>query len=359
MTLDRKCLIVGLTGLLLAAGLAVRVVATFDWDPTIFAAFGRDATVSTEYAEDQLSREVQVRNDLGHDGKYFFILANDPWLTEPDEHAVVLDRPKYRAQRILYPMLASLGGLLSPSAVVWSLVITNVLFMGVGTWVVAHLSSDMGGSPWWGLAFGLNVGFISEQNIDGAGVLAAAAAFGAVLLVRRGMQWPAIALLAAAALAREAMLLVAAGVALWMWLHNRRADALRALIAPTALVGLWALFVRVRLGDLPAVAEVQEIGLPLVGLVSAWDDWARDPVDLAAGFAVVAILLLYLRRALAGRKAIVAWAFVGFVPLAFLFTEQVWLNYFDITRAIAPVITAFLLLAFVGERARSPAEAGV
>ena len=52
--------------------------------------------------------------------------------------------------------------------------------MGVGTWVVAMLAMRMGGSPWWGLAFALNLGFISEMNIDGAGVVAAAAAFGAV-----------------------------------------------------------------------------------------------------------------------------------------------------------------------------------
>jgi hypothetical protein len=42
----------------------------------------------------------------------------------------------------------------------------------------------------------------------------------------------------------------------------------------------------------------------------------------------------------------VGWAFLGFVALALVFTEQVWRSYFDITRAIAPVITSFVLLAF-------------
>ena len=47
---------------------------------------------------------------------------------------------------------------------------------------------------------------------------------------------------------------------------------------------------------------------------------------------------------------LVGWAFLGFVPLAILFTRQVWQSYFDITRAAAPVLTAFVLLVFVSGR---------
>jgi hypothetical protein len=54
---------------------------------------------------------------------------------------------------------------------------------------------------------------------------------------------------------------------------------------------------------------------------------------------------------------LVGLAFVGFVPLALLLTEPVWRSYFDVTRAIAPVITAFILLAFAA-KASSPSNAG-
>jgi hypothetical protein len=42
----------------------------------------------------------------------------------------------------------------------------------------------------------------------------------------------------------------------------------------------------------------------------------------------------------------VSYSTLGFVMLAPLLTRQVWLNYFDITRAVAPVFTTFVLVLF-------------
>lgn len=354
MTTLRKSLLVGIVGLLLSAGLATRVLAQYDWDPTIFASFGEQAVAITGYAEKELDRDVIARDTLGHDGKYFFILANDPLLLAPEEHAHVMDRPRYRAQRILYPMLASAFGLFTPDFNVWSLVAVNVLAMGFGTFAVAQLASDMGASPWWGLSFVLNIGFVSEQNIDGAGVLAAATAFAAVLLLRRRKPLPAIALLSLAALSREAMLLVAAGSSFWLWRYRReRSSAVRVVGVPVLTVVLWALYVRLRLGFETAGSEIQEIGLPLVGLVQAFGDWISDPVDLAAGSVIALLLLVFGLRVLSSDE-LVGWAMVGFVPLAFVFTRQVWSGYFDISRAVAPAITAYVLVAFASTGRSAP-----
>ena len=41
------------------------------------------------------------------------------------------------------------------------------------------------------------------------------------------------------------------------------------------------------------------------------------------------------------------WGAVGFVFLARFLTAVVWQKYFDITRAVAPLITAFVLLVFI------------
>lgn len=350
MTVPRASpVMVGLVGLALAMVFALRVLSAFDYDPTVFAAFGEDATDITQYGESVLGREVQTRAALGHDGKYFFVLANDPWLLEPTENVLVIDRPLYRAQRMLYPALAGGAGLFPPDMVVWSLIVVNVLAMGLGTWVTAILAKDMGASPLWGLAFALNLGFISEMNIDGAGVLAAAAALAAVVLYRRGRAGPAIVFLCLAALAREAMLIVAAGTALWLWRQEERRDALMALLVPGIAVGLWALYLRLRLGWEAGVSQVQEIGLPFVGFTQSFEFWVADPLDLVAGIAIMVLFALYTRRAI-NSDNLIGWAFLGFVPLGILFTRQVWVNYFDITRAVAPLITAFVFLAFVRDR---------
>ena len=179
------------------AAIAVRVLAEVDWDPTIFVAFGEEATPTREYAEERLG-DVYLRPAQGHDGKFFFVQSNDPWVLDPEENALVLDRPLYRSQRMLYPLLAGGGGLFGSETITWSMLVVNVLAMGAGTWVVARIAMEMGGSPWWGLAFALNLGFISEVNIGGAGVVAAVAAFGAVLAVMKGRRGLAVGLLVVA-----------------------------------------------------------------------------------------------------------------------------------------------------------------
>ncbi len=345
----RLAIAVGAVGLLIPSLISIRVLASVDWDATIFVAFGEEAGPTREYAEERLGT-VYLRRAQGHDGKFFFVQSNDPWVLDPEDNAEALDRPHYRSQRMLYPVLAGGAGLFGPETIVWAMLLVNLLAMGVGTWVTARIAMEMGGSPWWGLAFALNLGFISEVNIGGAGVVAAAAAFGAVLCFMRERVPLAIGLLAVAALSREAMLLAAAGTALWLWLDHRRKTAVLSAVVPGLAVVIWAIYLRLRIGDGNVASEVQEIGWPFVGFVEAFSSWIGDPVDLAVGVAMMLLFVLYTRRVLMGRH-LVGWAFVGFVLLGIMFTEQVWHSYFDITRAVAPIITSFVLLVFLGKRA--------
>ena len=347
MSPKREALLVASVGLLFTTVLAGRVILGADGDPTVLVSFGEKATAVREYAEERLG-SVTLRAEQGHDGKFFFVQANDPWLMDPAENASVLDRPLYRSQRMLFPVMAGGFGVFPPEVIVWAMVVLNLLALGVGTWVVAVVASDMGGSPWLGLAFALNLGFISEMNIGGAGIVAAAAAFGAVLAFLRGRDGWGTVMLVLAVLSREAMLIAAVGSAWWLWRENRRRASLLALAFPLSAVGLWALYLRFRLGwDQPG-PQVQEIGIPFQGFISAASSWLGDPVDLIIGVAVMFLLVLYARRVVLSGH-LVGSAFLGFVLLAVVFTEQVWRSYFDITRAVAPVITSFVLLMFVDQ----------
>jgi hypothetical protein len=335
--------VVGLVAVGLVGLFSFRVVSAVDGDPTVFVAFGVDAVPTRAYAEERLG-QVFLRAGQGHDGKYFFVQAHDPLILEPEVNARVLDRPLYRSQRMLYPLLAGAGGALPSDLIVWGLLLTNVLALGVGTWATALIARSMSLSPWWGLAFGLNPGVLSELVIDGAGILAAAAAFGAVALILRRRVGFGIVLLVLAALTREAMVLAALGSAWWLWRqHGESKKASVMAMAPISGVVLWALYLRWRLGWDAAAAEVEEIGWPFVGFAQAVETWLGDPLSLGIGFVLLALLLVYGRRVIESRE-LVGWAFIGFVALGVLFTEQVWRNYFDITRAVAPIITAFVLL---------------
>lgn len=338
-----KAIAVGLVAVALALLFSLWVLAAVKWDATVFVGFGGEATASRQYAEEKLG-PVFLRGGQGHDGKYFFVQANDPWILEPTENIAVVDRPLYRSQRMFYPLLAGAGGAMSPGAIVWALLAINVVAVGIGTWATALIAQSIGVSPWWGLAFTLNLGFISELIIDGAGIVASAAAFGAVALILRNRLGWGILLLVLAALTREAMLIAAVGSAWWLWRYkNQTRKAVMVVGMPIAAVVIWAVYVRWRIGWVTGVSEVREIGWPLVGFVEAAKTWMGNPLDLAIGIVLLTLLLTFARRALKSRELVGA-AFLGFVGLGLLFTEQVWESYFDITRAIAPVITAFVLV---------------
>jgi hypothetical protein len=335
---------VGAAGFAISAIFSLWILYQVDGEITIFTAFGDPSTEISMYAEDRLG-EIFHRVNEGHDGKFFFVQANDPWILNPSENAQILDRPIYRSQRMFYPVLASGGGLLGPEAIVWSLLVVNVIAMGIGSWATAGIAQALGGSAWWGLAFALNLGLTSEVNVSGAGVVATASAFVAVYLFYSGRLSWGVAMLTLAALSREVMLVVALGCAVWFWTRHRLRSAVATFFIPLAAVAIWAVYLRLRIDWVSGVEEVQEIGLPFVGLWQATGNWFVDYLDLAAGVLIVGILVSFAVRAIRSRE-LLGYGFLGFVFLSTLLTEQVWASYYDITRAVAPAITAFVVLVF-------------
>jgi hypothetical protein len=328
--------------------MVVRSLAASDWDPTVYTAFGEESLPTREYAEERLG-EVFLREQLGHDGRFFFVQAHDPLVIAPETNASVLDRPLYRSQRMLYPLLAGGFGLFESETIVWSMIVVNVLAMGAGTWATAAVAKKMGLSAWWGLAFTVNPGFISEINISGAGVLAAAAAFGSIAFILSGRPWVGVVLLTLAALSREAMLIAALGCAWWLWRYSgERRNAVLSALLPVIAVGLWAGYLRLRIGVGAGAIQVQELGLPFRGLLDALPTWSGDPLDLVVGATLLVVCAFQALRTLKSTH-LVGWAFVGFGILLVLFTRQVWVNYFDISRAVAPVLTSYVLMVFAAE----------
>lgn len=334
-------IIVGLVALLIGAALVVKVASDSDWDLTALVAFGEEEPSTLEYARLHLGHVV-ARDSIGHDGRFFFIQANDPFLLRADEHAQLLDRPTYRAQRMFYPLLAGLGGLATPSVVVWGLVVVNLLAMAAGAAALGSYAQSHHMSRWFGLAFPLNPGLMSELTLDGAGVLAFALTCAAVLSVSRGRHGWAVGLLALSALTREVMLVAAFGIALWLWRSGHRRQGILHAFVPMLAVVLWAIYVRVRLPGVESV-EIQEIGWPLAGVVEAFGTWISYPELLAVGLAVILCLLLFASQLVRGRSDLLAYATMGFLALAVLLTRQVWEASFDITRAVAPLLTALIV----------------
>lgn len=341
----------GVVGAAVSLCLLLPILVANDWDPTLLVAFGEESHANLAYAESLLG-EVDARPSLGHDGRFFFAQAIDPWLNDPETLRSVLDLPAYRTQRMLYPMLAGFFGIASAPIVVWTLVALNIFSFGVGTWATALVARGMGASSAWGAAFVLNLGMISELLVSGGGVVALAAALVAVAALQRNRFGFAVVALAASVLSREVMLLSALGIALWLFRRGRRLDAAVAAAVPTAAVLAWAGYVRSRFGWEVGTEQVQGIGVPMKGVFEAVGVWRNEPIDLAVGLLVISILVVFSLRAIQ-RDWLVGWMALGFVPLSLLLSRAVWLNYFDISRGVAPVITAFILVSFAGARWRA------
>jgi hypothetical protein len=340
--------IVGAVGLLIGVGIALRTLVPAHMDATIFLALGQDDAPRTEYAR-RLLGDVSTRGNLGHDGKWFFIEANDPWHLDPQANAAFLDRPLYRAQRMLYPMIAGGLGLFPPEVVVWSMLITNLLCLGIGAFVAARIAGIQGASPWLGLAVPLNIGLLFELWIDGSGILGYALCLCAVYALVVGRDWMAAALLAAAALSRESMLVFAIGLFALHWLEHRRL-AWRLVVTPLAAMAIWQGYLQVRLMGISVDGNPWPIfGPPLLGPIEAFRSWIHDPSALALNMAVLLLVGAFVVGAVRDRSMIV-WGALPFVGLATLLSVHVWNEPFDITRALAPVFTAVPFLLFVPRR---------
>ena len=116
------------------------------------------------------------------------------------------------------------------------------------------------------------------------------------------------------------------------------------LLVPTAAVALWALYLRLQISSDGGAGEIRRDRAPLRRVLPSPHqllDRRRASRIWSWEWVSWLLLFVYLRRVVASDD-LVGWAFLPFTVLGILLTEQVWRSYFDITRAIAPVITALL-----------------
>ncbi len=312
-------------------------------DASLYLSFGEDSLDTLDYGEDRLG-EVYVKPNLGHDGRLFFIAAHDPLILDADAYHELFERPVYRSQRVLLPVLAAPALLLGEWPLVWWMLIINLLSIGAGTFVTARIAEHLGSSPWLGLAFAVNPGIWAELNAGGSGALAWALASAAILALLRGrLRW-SVAFLAAAALSREAMLLVAIGLAAATWRTDRRRAAWLVAL-PIGLAVSWGFYVRIRLGEPLWTTESRELAAPFVGLIDAAREWIdrSDPVRAAVAglYLVLGFRVLQLARS---TRHLVGWGVGGFALLVPFLSGAVWFDIWDISRALLPLVTGLVLL---------------
>lgn len=332
-----------LGGVALFLALTLPILAKGGGDPTVFVKFPESFPEFVAYGEERLG-EIHVAPEAGHDGKFYFVQAMDPFYLAPDENAIFIDRPTYRAQRMLYPTLAGAAGLAGPWATVWAMYALNILAIGLGCVITGLVAKELGASELFGLAFVFNLGMLSAGLVDTAEILGfALLMLGVYLCMRHSWGWMTVAL-TLAVLTRETMLAGVVGIAVYLLLTRRKIP--RHLLWTLVIPAAWFAYLRVRIGYLPGYDDsASNLDLPLLGFIEAYREWTSGPVQLAnlvTGVILMALAVLFLVRVVRERSLLNAVG-ASYVLVALLMSVVVWRQAFDSSRALAPLMTLYLL----------------
>jgi hypothetical protein len=346
----RVALLVGAAHLALVVGLvAVR------GDPAFLVHFGSEEPATGVYV-DALGPDVLFAGPKGHDGQAFWTQARDPLLLQQPSPVERLDRPRYRAQRVAYPAMASFGRIFGEGGLLWSLALINVAAAAIGTWLCARLAVRLGAPSTCGLVFGLSPLVLFATALDLNDAVALAGLVGFALAARQG-RWVVATLLAVlAVLSRETSLLAVLAVAVLGGPPPALARRRTAAVAVAATTG-WFLYVRAMLG--PDDTKLPEIVLvPFRGFVDATDQFWRPRgtwEDAAVAAMVVATAVWVVARWLRRRTFEMTLALPSALIVPFLGAPVVAVS-FAIMKAIGPALT-FAALDVYAERAQTARDA--
>jgi hypothetical protein len=221
----------------------------------------------------------------------------------------------------------------------------NAIGIGLGCVVTALVARELGIFEYFGLAFVANLGMLYSGVLDTAEVLGLGLLMlGLYFCLRSSWGWMTFAL-TLSVLAREVMLAGVFGVVAYLVLSKKKVPW--HLIWTFLVPGAWFGYLHLRVGDLPGYDDhAQVLDVPLAGFFKALESWMSQPgqtENLAVGLLLMLIAIVFLVRVILGNRDLVNTVAASFALVAFTMAEVVWLQRFDSTRALAPLMTLYIL----------------
>lgn len=305
------------------------------------------------------------------DGQLFAGQATDPLVRRPEMVRGGPEEQAYRYQRPLYGWLgwAASGG--QRAAVGWALVVVTVASVVLLVYVTATWLDARGADPRWGLAvIALPGAFVDLTWVGPEALGTALVVLGLLRWLRPDRPGPvdpagvagtrpdlaAVALFAAAGLARETLLVVPF-VLMVLALRGRRWPHAVAAAATAVPYLAWVAFLVVRIGSLPTGSVPgRTSAVPLGGLAAEIGGWG--PADLAFAAVMIGLAVAAL---VVGRDSGLRPIIGAQVALATLLGAPVWHRFPDYGRVLLPLSVLSLLAvvpALAQRRAQRPATPG-
>jgi hypothetical protein len=340
---------------LLGSGLVAATQAGYlsvrDWNPTAFLQVGPGSP-----ARDLLERDLgplYPAPALGHDGKYFYLVAQHPWPGGLDAtwREAVQD-PAYRFGRPLYPLVAGLGGALSPRGTLAGLIFVQILAGGCYLIAIAGIARHAG-LPAWAVAIGAaNPAIYSSAVLLTSDLPAAALVLAGLGYWIRRRTTPSLVLFAAAALTKEYYILTPAALALAELIRQQWREVARLVLIPHSTLVAWKLIVWIHLGTAGGGENFDWPGGGIRAAMPGWQEgWPLGVIALVVlGLAAVAVVR---RTPAVPRWQCGAWSLLGLSTAA-----PVWGDPADALRVLAPlwwfVVWAWWPIHPIGEGACRP-----
>lgn len=268
-----------------------------------------------------------IPNSTGYDGQFYYRYALEPFTREKEGFGIDVGSPRYRHQRILYPLLAWLGSFGEPLLAVYSMIVVNFLaLVGIG-WVGGRYAQAVGRHALFGLAFAVFPGFVYTLSRDLVEITEALMLLVGLLALERNRTAVSSSFLSLAILAKETALLTAVAL-----ISERRKWGTAVL--PLAAYGAWQLFMNYWWRYTLESSTAKNVGWPVVGIIEGYRlGYEGERWLLAAGWlALFGLLVLWgIRRSTAGRSVKMAWAL--YTLLLGCLTAQVWVESLAFLRA--------------------------
>lgn len=323
-----------------------------------FLHLGKNWLPTVDLARRLFGPHVPVPYTKGHDGSFFWAVARDPLLLHRHATAALLDRPTYRAQRILYPVLASPWRLLGERALLWGLVITNVVVVGVGAAQTVRLARIVGAPERAAIAFALCPTVVVALIGDLGDALAVLLVVVGLRLLIEGRSLPCVVAFALAALAKESSLLVLFAALFAAPSPLRLRTRAWMAVTPSAVVGLWAVYDRWRLGW--ASTHFLEFAWPGTAYVKGWRyAWGQGHALNNGAIALLMwVVLIWTAVRWARERTVLRAAALAPCLLVPIFSDNVISLALNSLRALGPALTILgvdLYAAAAARRAPRPA----
>jgi hypothetical protein len=339
----RSIVLLALAGTAVTAGIVLRLNLDVDHDVVALLTPGAQSSAAPVLRHD--FPDYVLHQGVGHDGQSFYVIAREPMHLK--DAARWTDRPRYRLQRILLPVLAwathTQGGGRGLVVSLWCWAAVGVALTGIGA---ASLAQALGASDRavdrLALLVPLLPAALATLDLTVADELGIGLVVCALGLDAHGKKRSALATAVLAVLTKEVALLVLLG---WALRHGRPA-LVRLVAAPAAVAVSWWLVLRVWFWG--SHEQVYEFSF-FRGLVESVRIWWHGDARISGAVVVVTVVLGIVAVARRGVRhplgpvVAIQLAFVPFLSAIVLAGD--WNG----TRATAPLLL-FAIVALATPR---------